>query len=128
MVFFNFQKFFNWSRLIDPVPTESWQFLNLGLGIGIGLIVLAIIRMFWPGFKELKSRTVSILLTIGFTSLLLVFFRWQTIPYFSARILWLALLIIAIIWSGFILYFRQVIVPKKILQEKIVKRRNRYHK
>lgn len=124
--FFDLNKFFNWSRLVDPAPKGDWQFLWWAVGFGAGLIVLAIIRAFLAGDRSLKHKTEGMLWIIGLVGLVLTFFRWQQIPYFSARILWLALAIWFIAWIAIIIYYRLVKIPKKILLQKVKERKNKY--
>jgi len=126
MEFFDLNKLFNWSRLVDPLPDDGWKFLWYAVGICAGLIILAIIRAFIPGDKTLKRKTESMLITVGLIGFLLIFFRYQEIPYFSARLLWLVLVGCALVWIILILYYRQVKLPKIILKQKVEERKKRY--
>jgi len=126
MEFFDLNKLFNWSRLADPVPRGDWQFIWWAIGISVGLIILAIVRAFWPGDLILKHKTEAWLWTLGICSLILTFFRWQAIPYFSSRILWLALTLWALIWLLLIIYYRQVKLKQNKLKLKAEQRRKKY--
>lgn len=126
MEFFNFNNFFNWSRLLDPAPVGDWKFIWWTVGVCGAAIILAIVRAFWPGDLVLKHRTEAWLWTLGILGLILTFFRWQQIPYFSSRILWSALLIWLLIWGTLIIIYRQVKLPKKILAKKIEERKKKY--
>lgn len=126
--FFDVNKFFDWNRLIEPNPGGEWKFLLSAILVSGIMIALAIIRTILPGDQVIKHKIEKIFATIGSIGLVLTFFRWQNIPYLSARILWLALIVWAIIWLGTILYYRGAILPKKILQLKIQKRKEKYLK
>lgn len=124
--FFDFNKFFDWTRLLEPTPSSEWKFIWWAFGLSAGLLFLALVRAFWPGDLDLKHKTENLLVTLGILGLLLTFFRWQQIPYFSARIVWLALAIGGLIWLLLIIYYRQVRLPKKILQLKVAERKKKY--
>ncbi len=126
MEFFNFNNFFNWSRIVDPAPTGDWKFMWWVVGICAAAIILGIVRVFLPGDLFLKRRIEGWLWTFGVLGLMLTFFRWQQIPYFSARLLWLALLIWLFIWAILICYYRLVKLPKKILAKKVEERKKKY--
>ena len=60
----------------------------------------------------------NLLLTCGVIGLILVLFRYQQIPYFGNRLMYLLLFIVFIIWGGWILFYKMVVMPKEINKEK----------
>lgn len=126
MNFFDFNNFFNWSRLVEPIPSGDWRFIWWALAISVGLILLAIVRTLWPGDIVLKHKTEACLWLIGTSGLLLTFFRWQEIPYLAARIFWLILALTSLFWFVLIIYYRQITLPKIKLKLKAEARRKKY--
>ena len=84
MEFFDLNKLFNWSRLVEPIPSGDWQFIWWAIGISVGLIVLAIVRTFWPGDLVLKHKTEAWLWTLGICSLILTFSAISVVRLYEA--------------------------------------------
>src|SRR3990167_5990504 len=117
--YLDLEKLTSWARWIEPFPVGEWKFIWIALGICLGLIILAIIRKLIPGDQEYKQKIICFLITLSLAGMVLIFFRWQSIPYFSARVVWLGWLIWLVIWGLLIIYYRLVALPKKILKQKI---------
>lgn len=65
-----------------------------------------------PTYHELKEKIFYDSLAIGFTGILFIFFRWQQIPYFSAPILMILLLLATLaIFVYIIVFWRKTIRP-----------------
>lgn len=75
--------------------------------------------------KEFFKKIIALFVTTAILGLMFIFFRMQEIPYLSSRLAMLILIVMFIIWGGFILYFRLVIMPKKI---KIIKEKEEFEK
>lgn len=130
----------DWSKLINPAYLLEKQpgpaadavfgaaiFFALFL-IASGFVWLSFVRRerTEPIYKSVRERTVRWLFTTGFVGLILVFFRWQSIPYFGTRI-WLVLwLIAAAVWFLFVMNYLLKKFPKERKIDEERKTRERY--
>lgn len=101
-------------------------------GAGTALVILAIISYIvsWRAakgspFQHLVSRFWHLFLTIGLLMLLWVGFRYENIPWLSARIVAFALALIGLIWLGYILKYWLRIYPgeKRVWGDKLLKQK-----
>lgn len=126
-------KLVNWSYLFQSRP-ESNSELILALAIlfaaaivGSGIIWIMLVRRERtnPMLEPIRQKLVNALFYTGFIGLLLVFFRWQGIPYFASRFWLLLWLIISIVWIGRIVYYLLKKFPKErsLFEERLVRER-----
>ncbi|PIU24176.1 hypothetical protein COT12_02495 [Candidatus Berkelbacteria bacterium CG08_land_8_20_14_0_20_39_8] len=69
----------------------------------VGIFLLFIIISIFLGYnrsihKGLRSRLFNFFLTIGILGVIVLFFRFESIPYVGSRIVIFALIVVAIIW------------------------------
>lgn len=116
--------------LFNPKPPFpfKYQWVIIGifcLTIIFGIFIPILIKMKSqdsPPYKALSSK-ISNLIWFGFIGLLLLFFRWQSIPYLSARLLFFILLIALFFWLIFLVRYITKDFKKQLkdYQEKIQK-------
>lgn len=120
--------FFRLSHLfyLRPQPMV-WRGLVVLIVINILLIALGAIA-FWAipktkdGLKVKGLRRIMHLgLTMGILGLVYTFFAWQSVAFLSARFWILILVIVALVWGGFIARYFTTEVPK--LRSKIEDKR-----
>ena len=114
----NIRQFISSQYLLDPHPNPDFALLwplvaVFGLIFLIGCVVSLVRRLrSWPW----RDRLAQWLRWLGFTGLLLLFARYQSLPYLSPRITWYILLLGFLGWLSFIWY--------KVRQEKKVKKQD----
>ncbi len=113
--------------LLNPGEWQDLRFFVLGLGIFF--IITPIIVKIVTKLKNVSgiragliNRLVSCFITVGFLELILWFFREQRVPFFSARFWQLLLLLITIVWFGFIIiaYLKRKPLEKEAKAKAIV--------
>jgi len=128
--------FSNLGYLVDKQPTFFWQealpFLILFvLMLLTAIIVPLILRRRFKGivpYQQLSSRLSSPLFLFGWIGLGLLFFRWQTLPYLSARILLVILLCAFLTWLiNFFIYLIKSF-PQEVSTWQETLRKQRYLK
>lgn len=116
----NFQKFLDKDYIFEPSPppTGLYQYLAVifGLFLIAGVIIAAQTRRKEEIYKKLFVRIVSLFLFTGTSGLILVFFRYEGIPYLGSRLLLLVLLAVFIIWALLVVRYKFLILPKEIRQ------------
>jgi len=120
---FDFTKFLDWNYLADPYPSApSTQTLYLLLGIFVFFIIFGVGEWFWlgrlsqkyPPYLETRGKLLNFFLTFGIVGLVLLFFRFETLPYLASRLLLVLLAAGFIIWGGYLLYYLLRVLPVKI--------------
>lgn len=112
----NWYYYFSSSYLFDKVPTGEE---NLFIGLLVFFIILIIVSIIsyivlsrksrkTPPYKAIKNHIYNCGLTIGTIGLILLFFRWQSIPYLSSRILILILLLAFLVWLVYIIIYIKI--------------------
>lgn len=107
------KKFLDPSYVFEITPTLDNNIWYLA-GIFGFFVILALIFWFWYGRKsksfpllvKMQGRMFNIFFYCGIIGLILVFFRWQQIPYLASRFFILLLILIFLVWLGLILYWR----------------------
>jgi len=100
-----------------------------GVIIFLGIIIIAILakkarRI--PPYQDLKDRVANTFINFGIIGLMLVFFRWQEIPYLSAPILVLILIIVFLIYLSYTIMFWRRTTVKEIIKFKKEKAYRKY--
>jgi len=130
--FFNqiqISKLFQVDYLLDTTPKSSglYQYLMLIFG----LLGLAVVFLWFLShgkqklIKEFFKKIITLFTTTAILGIMFIFFRTQEISYLGSRLMLIVLVIMFIIWGGFILYFRIVVMPGKI---KIQKEKEEFEK
>jgi len=128
--------FTNLGYLVDKQPAFFWQealpFLILFvLMLLTAIIVPLILRRRFKGvvpYQRLSSRLSSPLFLFGWIGLGLLFFRWQSLPYLSARILLVILICAFLTWLiNFFIYLMKSF-PQEVSAWQETLRRQRYLK
>jgi predicted membrane channel-forming protein YqfA (hemolysin III family) len=127
------KKLFDAGYLFDWLPPRESEIIFafaviFGLAIILsGLVWVYFIRKerFEPILQAVRSRIVFWLFVSGLVGLLLVFFRWQGIPYFAGRIWLLAWLILSLLWAVALLGYLLKKFPKErsLYQERLLRER-----
>jgi len=112
-------KLFDSDYIFQTYPPA--QGLYLYLVIIFGIFVLGAVAVWWINRKNkniiyhrLLNSLFNLSLTIGVLGLVFIFFRYEQIPYLGSRFLFLLLLVVFIIWAGFIGWYRLMVMPKEI--------------
>lgn len=99
----------------DPVGLYLYGLVVYGLAL-IGAVILGNILRRNPRsiYKKLWRQFIYLMLFAGLTGPILVFFRWQSIPYIGSRLMVLVLWIIAIAWLIQIMIYWFRVLPQEI--------------
>jgi len=131
--FFNqldIRKIFDPARILEstPNPEGLYQYLSIvfGLFLIIALIIILVTKKQKQIFRNYFNRIVNLLLFAGLAGLVLVFCRWQGIPYLGSRLMMYILILILIIWASYIIWYRLTVLPKKIAELKNKERFEKY--
>ncbi|MFH1749792.1 MAG: hypothetical protein ABH837_02800 [bacterium] len=133
---FDFTEVFNYNYVFEYIPQWNPKYGWVIWAIFTGILILGFLFVkvdrFTPKNKlfihHLKNRVLPLTNTVGFTGLILTFFRYQAIPYLSARFLIYCLVLVGLIWTVFILIYFIRKYPQVKLEAKIEYRKNRYLK
>lgn len=113
---------------ITPKTTGLYQYLGIGFVL-LGLIALV---LWWLNRKKPKlkkeffGKIIALFTTTALLGLVLLFFRMQEIPYLASRLMMLSLLLMFVIWGGFIIYYRFRVLPKEFKKTKEKENFERY--
>ncbi len=133
---FDFLEVFNYNYIFEYIPQwdprYSWVlWVIYGSILILGFILVTVDRLVPKNkflIRHLNIRILPLINTIGFTGLILTFFRYQAIPYLSARFLVYCLVLISLVWTVFIVIYFIRKYPQDKLEAKIEYRKNRYLK
>lgn len=121
----------NWFKLdylfTNYMAPVTGDVLKIAVGIYLTLFILAIVASFLRKRKQTNSvykkfyqKISSFLFTFSIVGLILLFFRYQLIPFLGMRgwtLIWWA---VSIVWLVFVLKYLFVDLPKK-RQEQLLK-------
>lgn len=87
-------------------------------------------RQYVSGLHKAQRRVLykieNLLLTMGLLGLLWTFFRFELVPYFSARY-WLVLWLVGfVVWSYLIFHYARYQVPAVVTRDEMRKAQKRY--
>lgn len=126
------KKFLNTGYIFEKTPPSVSSYLYLAIVFGV-FVALGILCWLWyhqkaeyPFIKELRLKLFNLFFYSGLIGLVLVFSRWQGIPYAGSRFFMLIVLLVFVIWGLSIGYFRLVIIPREIKEFKKVKQFESY--
>lgn len=131
-IFFNqiqISKLFNADYILDTTPKSSGLYQYIVIVFGLLLLMALFLWFFFRKSqkltKEFVKKIITLFITTAILGLIFIFFRIQEISYLSSRLMLLVLIIMFVVWSGFILYFRLVTMPGKI---KIIKEQENFNR
>jgi hypothetical protein len=112
-------KIFNPEFLFQASPDPGGLFLLTLVVYGlmiIGAIALGVVSRRNRGskYRKLWRQFIYFMLTIGLIGPVLVFFRWQSIPYLGSRLVALALWIVALAWLLQIIFYWLFVLPQEV--------------
>ncbi len=126
------KKFLDTSYIFEKTPPPISEYLYLTI-VFFFFIALGIFFWLWynrktefPFWKELRLRVFNLFFYVGLVGLVLVFSRWQGIPYGGSRFFMIIVFAIFIIWGLTIIYFRLAVIPEKIKKFSRKKQFERY--
>lgn len=132
---FNFSQFFSPSYLFSRYPGElSEKFLIAWLVVGAGLIIISILANILPGrlwaadsaWVRWYSRLGTCAFTGGLVSLMLLFFRYEKVPFLSARF-WMVFWLIGVIaWLVLLIHKARTAVPSAVAMHQRQRRLAKY--
>jgi len=107
--------------------------LKISVAIYLALFVLALICSWWRKrksvnvlYKKFFQKTANFLFTFSIVGLLLLFFRYQLIPYLGMRgwtmLWWLA----SIVWLVFVFKYLLIDLPKKKKEQQLKEEFEKY--
>ena len=124
---FDFAKLLDWDYIKDPYPlAPANQTLFIMGGIFIFFILIGVGEWFWlrklgrfhSPYLLLRGKLLNFFLTFGIVGLLLLFFRFETIPYLASRLLLYILVVAFIIWGGYLLFYLLIIFPRQMRHDR----------
>ncbi|MCL5406986.1 MAG: hypothetical protein M1429_00595 [Patescibacteria group bacterium] len=114
----NFEKFLTKSYIFEITPTTVgfYKYLAIVFGLFILTALILIVKSkrkeeIW---KNLYVKIINLLLFGGAFGLILIFFRYEGIPYLGSRLFLLILLLSLTFWTMTIVWYRFKILPYKI--------------
>jgi len=123
-------KLFRSDYIFEASPVASGLYLYFLIIFGI-FIVLSVIFFFIARRKDktyhkLQKRAFIFFVVMGIIGLLLIFFRFEQIPYLGSRLMFLALVLTLILWGCWIGFYVIFKLPKE--KQKIFKKQkfNKY--
>lgn len=120
------RNFFQSSYIFETTPDAEglYKYLSIVFALFVIIAFILIIRAKNKEkiFKNLDAKFINLLLFTGLIGIVLVFFRWQGIPYLGSRVMLLVLAFISLLWIGIIGWYKFRVLPKKI--EENIKRKN----
>jgi len=133
---FDFTEVFDYNYIFEYIPQWDPKYGWIIWMIYGGILFLGVIVVLVDKFisrnkffvRHFKNRVLPLINTIGFTGLILTFFRYQAIPYLSARLLVYCLVLVGLMWAVFVLIYFIRKYPQERLEAKIEYRKNRYLK
>lgn len=109
---------FSIDSLFEVTPSSAGDYLFLTIffaALIIGSIVSAILKIKANRLlKKFYGNCYGLLLTMGLIGLLLIFFRFEAVPYLASRLAILIWFLVFVLWLGNILIYRFVVYPKAI--------------
>lgn len=117
----NPKKLINLEYLFQKTPPADSDYKYLICLFGF-LIILALVSWFGYGkirrqiplYRTIRNQLFNLFFLTGMIGISLIFCRWQTIPYLGSRFFLGLLLIVFIIWTGYLIYFRLRIFPQEL--------------
>ena len=119
----------NWWILGRPLSTTFWlwfAFIVTLLGIIIAIILSLFYRPKYEALKNLKSSWIKLFNYCAFSSLVVLFGRWQQLPILGMRLFHGIIVAIFILLGSRLLIFRLTKIKKLIKQESIENKLNKY--
>lgn len=125
------QKVINRDFLINQAPASDLQSLLPWIAVFGGLIILSvasilILRKVNPIAGKIKAMINTWMMSLGFTGLLVVFFRFQQLSIFSKNIFLAIILAAWFIWLIFIIYWVIFRYPNQMYQFREKERIKKY--
>lgn len=131
---FDFSKVFKYDYIFEYIPSWNPRISVINFYIFGGIIFLGIIfvilertlfkkRYFW---QKLSLKLTPLCYTIGTIGVILIFFRYQAIPFLSSRFLVYILILVTIIWIALITKYFIRNYPSEIKDYNIKNRIKRY--
>jgi uncharacterized membrane protein YdcZ (DUF606 family) len=108
------------SYIFEVTPESNSSYLYLALLYGL-LIILAVVlgllskKKIIP-IKKLYRGIQNLFLYTGIIGLILIFFRWQGLPYLGSRLMVILLGLFFIVWLLLIILYRFFTLPKIIIE------------
>jgi len=127
------KKLFSLDYIFEKNPPAISNYLYLSFIFGF-FIILGIFFWVWNAreknqlffWKKYKAKLFNLFIYTGLVGLILVFSRWQEIPYLGSRLFLIIDLLVFIVWGLIILYFRMLILPKEIINYRKIKDFEKY--
>ncbi|OGD56464.1 hypothetical protein A2V71_03725 [Candidatus Berkelbacteria bacterium RBG_13_40_8] len=118
----DFKKLFNLGYIFESSPASIGLYKYLAILFSL-MIIGAVVIFFFnrkdkDNYKKLKNNFFNLFLTTGIIGVVLIFLRWQEVPYLGSRAMLLILLVAFIIWSFLIGYYGFFVLPKEIIKIK----------
>ena len=113
----NLSKLFRADYIFEASPVATGLYLYFlivfGIFIVLSLIFFILLRRKNKIYHKLYKRASIFFLVIGLIGLLLIFFRFEQIPYLSSRLMFLGLAIVFLLWGGWIGFYIIFTLPKE---------------
>lgn len=133
---FNIHKFFDYNYLFSQNPSENFAFL-LPLAVIFALMLLVgLIVPFWlkrkfkknPPYHKLQGKIRVSLISFSIIGFLLLFFRNQSVPFLSSRILLFVFFLCFLYWIIALIIYLKKDFQKDIVEYQEQMRKMRYFK
>jgi uncharacterized protein YacL len=129
----DFSKLFDLNYLFDPRPGSAFYFMIAMIVVFLGLIMTSFYLEKWiskhplkKALKQVLPHTAKHLRGLGILGFVLLFFRYENLPYLSMRALLIALLISIMAYIGYSVHQFRSKLPAIIEQQKKAKKKKTY--
>lgn len=118
-------KLFHSDYLFTKTPPADSDYRYLVILFGV-LIVIAVSSWVYFAKKKkqlslwgnIQGRVFNLFLYIGIIGLVLIFFRWQEIPYVGSRFFLIILLVAFLLWAAYVMFYRFIIFKELLANNK----------
>ena len=117
----NFKNLISVDRIFEAKPSAQGEYVYMAIFFGlclIGSFILGIMaKRNKKDSKKIQNRVVYLLLVTGIVGLVLIFFRWQSIPYLGGRFMFYLLAVMVVAWILQIVFYRFKVLPHERMKK-----------
>lgn len=112
----DFEKLISTERIFEITPDPIGNYLYLLILSGLLLAVAIYLKIFKRKIKKnakVFNALGNLFIFFSLTSAVIIFFRWQSIPYLGSRFAFMIVLVASLLWLLNILFYIWFELPQK---------------
>lgn len=117
----NFKNLVSIDRIFEIKPSAQGEYIYMAIFFGLCLIISFILSIIAKRnqneSKKVQNRVVYLLLVTGIVGLILIFLRWQSIPYLGSRFMIYLLGVMIVTWIIKIILYRVRVLPRERIKK-----------